>query len=235
MDIVPILSTIILISTLITLIVAIASYMTFRIKEKKKQAQMAEFSEVFSADLAELQETAPADNSAPVHTPEAVVVTPLVTGQPSQPPAPVTTVVVSPPVVMATPMPSAPPEQFPAQQQPLPQSPYPAQPMTQPQQYSGQMSYAPGQQQQPPPYQDPYGIPFSNQPPPRAPQFSGAQAAFMKGFGPENQPPQDDERLNIQNQGDYGQQPAMRRFTPPEQKPRQQPPQIRSDDSPTWK
>ena len=37
MDVIPILSTIILVSTLITLIVAVASYFVFRIKEKKKK------------------------------------------------------------------------------------------------------------------------------------------------------------------------------------------------------
>ena len=40
MDVIPILSTIILIATLGTLIVAITSYMVFRIKEKRK-AEMA--------------------------------------------------------------------------------------------------------------------------------------------------------------------------------------------------
>ncbi len=36
MDVVPILSTVILIATLITLVVAVASYLVFRIKEKRK-------------------------------------------------------------------------------------------------------------------------------------------------------------------------------------------------------
>ena len=40
MDIVPILSTIILIATVITLIVAISSYMVFRIKEKRREARV---------------------------------------------------------------------------------------------------------------------------------------------------------------------------------------------------
>ncbi len=39
MEIVPILSTVILIATVITLVVAIASYMTFRIKEKRREAR----------------------------------------------------------------------------------------------------------------------------------------------------------------------------------------------------
>ena len=42
MDVIPILSTIILVSTLITLIVAIASYFVFRIKEKRKKSQPPE-------------------------------------------------------------------------------------------------------------------------------------------------------------------------------------------------
>ncbi len=216
MDIVPILSTIILVSTLITLIVAIASYMTFRIKEKKKQAALAEFSEVFSSDLAELQEASPVDNLPPVHTSQPVVATPPVVLQSPQSPAPITTGVVTPPVMMSAPVEPA------AQPQPQPQT----------QQYGGHLSAVPGQQQAP--AQDPYGMPYPNQQPPRTPQFTGAAAAFMKGFGNEPQPQQENTR-QPPPPADYGQPPALRRFTPPDAKPRPQPQQSYNDDSPAWK
>jgi len=111
MDVVPILSTIILISTIITLIVAVASYMTFRVKEKRKQEAMAKFSDVLSEDMKALMEnddgvtivdhpqagTAPsaAVGSAPQPAPTQTATTPIVAGasyavQPqSAPPQPV--------------------------------------------------------------------------------------------------------------------------------------------------
>lgn len=221
MDIVPILATIILISTLITLIVAIASYMTFRIKEKRKQAAAAQSTEYVAAEYVEGQETSEKEETS-TKIPEAVAavplsVTPVESATPAANPPAVT------PVVIAV---------QPAQQYTQPAAPVQSVPATQP---FSQPAYPQAQQQaQPTTQTDPYGMPFPYMPSPRTPQFSGAQAAFMKGFGPENQPPADEGQQNPES-NQYAPPPAMRRFTPPEQKPRQQPPQSYKDDSPAWK
>ena len=221
MDIVPILATIILISTLITLIVAIASYMTFRIKEKRKQAAMAQSTEYIAAEYVEGQETSEkAETSTKI--PDTLAAAPLPV-TPVESAIPATNPPVVAPVVIAV---------QPAPQYTQPAAPAQPVPATQP---FGQPAYPQAQQQaQPPAQADPYGMPFPYMPSPRAPQFSGAQAAFMKGFGPENQPPVEEGKQNPES-SQYAPPPTMRRFTPPEQKPRQQPPQSFKDDSPAWK
>lgn len=233
MDLVPILSTIILISTLITLIVAGASYMTFRLKEKRKQAQMAQLSEVFSADLAELQESDPSVGqtflSVEMNPPAAAPPPPVNTSQGAPP-----TVIVQPPVVVGVPMmgQAAPPMQ---------QMPRQVAPQMQPQvaqtpQYEAQPTPQGGM-----PMEDPYGMQYQpRQPPaPPSPQYSGAQAAFMKGFDGQQQTPSgasgSETQPTPQPGSEYGPPVAMRRFTPPEAKPRPEAPQNYGNDSPAWK
>ena len=232
MDIVPILSTIILIATIITLIVAIASYMTFRVKEKRKQAAMAEFHEVFYEEI-----RTPTDNSetltaveparlgstppAPVQAPPAITMeaSAPVGAPPVHTPAPTTAAAVHPPMIAAEPYgtlapfnPSQPQGYEPPASPPA--SPHISVPAAPP---------SAGTSQYPTPAQP------SDMPPPPASRYSGAQAAFVQSFGEPPQsgypPPQPD-----------GQRGAMRLFTPPENRPpRKETPEGYQDDNPSWK
>jgi hypothetical protein len=227
MDIVPILSAIILISTLITLVVAIASYMTFRIKEKRKQAAMAEFSEVFSADLAALQDTQPPPTAASWSESEGTATAPVEVVT-TQPPAVITPPgVITPPVVVAAPVQMMAPQM--QALQPYPQMAQQPAPGMMPQ----QQGYPP--QAMPPQQVDPYSQQqYQPQAPPQQ-QYSDAQAAFLKGFDVPPPPPQ---APGQSPQGaDYGQSAGMRRFTVPEKKPRQEPPRDfgGGGDAPAWK
>jgi len=188
MDVVPILSTIILIATIITFIVAVASYMTFRVKEKKKQAALAEarLTAASNSDGSEFDEgTIEIEQiSAPAPLPVAVQASAPV-AQPS--------VIVNVQAPQAYPMPEM-SQQVVAAQQLAEQSPQP--------------QYAPE--------------------PPPGPAYSGAQAAFMKGFGGQTPPPPP------HSQGAPA--PTMRRFTMPEARPTQkQAPENSHHETPSWK
>jgi len=249
MDVVPILSTIILVSTIITLIVAIASYMTFRVKEKKKQAAMAQFQDVFAEDMKALMDeggdtmtvvepakAAPASAEGvislpprPVEaTPPVVSTPPVAVAPPAPAPATTTVVVQQPPVVVGMPYAAQPPypqfQGYPPQPQDYAQQP-PAQ-GTQPQQAYPQQSqqvpgYPPQQPQQGGYNQQPYPPP-----PPPDPLYSGAQAAFMKSFGGQNQlPPPPDAQGG-----------SLRKFSMPDNRqPRKEPPPSFGEETPSWK
>ncbi len=213
MDVVPILSTIILISTIITLIVAVASYMTFRVKERRKQQASALIAlETVDEDgMGEIVEMPVEDAQASQPQAQAPAPAPV-----QATPTSTTTVVVNqPPVVVGMP--------YPMQQQNMPpQGAGPGYPQAQQ-----------GYPQSTPQY-DAY--PPQLMPPPQPePTYSGAQAAFMKSFGgaPDSPP------APVQQPGTVGPDGTpftMRRFAMPE--PRQAKPKQSDsyhDETPSWK
>ncbi len=235
MDIVPILSTIILIATIMTLIIAVASYIMFRMKEKRKGQfktnEEANSSIVAGSSLSpELKEIRDLQRGI---------------GTPSLQPVPHIGGVAAPVVLLG----NAP--TIPSNRPNIPGGAPPAptvNPVPQPNPTVINVNYptqptGPSVPQQPhsapqvpqiDPSQQPYPAPNQQQPPQQTPQYSNAQSSFMNSLkvsGGNNAP-----GLNDQPQAG-SEQSSFRRFQVPQQNqpaPDQPPPKSKNDEA-VWK